>query len=123
VFERLGWNWEIGMAALASFPAREVVVGTLGMIYGRGEDAEEDDVSGVLSVRWADAPGGTAANVPRALSLMVFFALCAQCVSTLVVMRRETNSWAWPAFAFVYMTALAYLAAWLTFQIGWWLVG
>ena len=54
---------------------------------------------------------------------MVFFALCAQCVSTLAVIRRETESWTWPAFTFVYMTALAYLAAFLTYQVGMWLLG
>jgi ferrous iron transport protein B len=57
-------------------------------------------------------------NVPVALSIMVFFALCAQCASTLAVMKRETNSWRWPAFTFVYMTGLAYIGALLTYQVG-----
>ena len=57
-------------------------------------------------------------NVPVALSLMVFFALCCQCVSTLAVIQRESNSWRWPAFTFVYMTVLAYAAALLVFQVG-----
>jgi ferrous iron transport protein B len=57
-------------------------------------------------------------NIPVALSIMVFFALCAQCASTLAVIRRETNSWRWPVFTFVYMTALAYLGALATYQIG-----
>ena len=56
--------------------------------------------------------------MPVALSLMVFFALCAQCAATLVVIKRETNSWYWPAFTFAYMTALAYLAALVTYQVG-----
>jgi ferrous iron transport protein B len=57
-------------------------------------------------------------TAPVALSLMVFFALCCQCASTLAVMRRETNSWGWPAFAFVYMTGLAYVGALVTYQVG-----
>ena len=57
-------------------------------------------------------------TVPVALSVLVFFALCCQCVSTLVVIKRETNSWRWPIFTFVYMTTLAYVGAFLTYQIG-----
>jgi ferrous iron transport protein B len=59
--------------------------------------------------------------VPVALSVMVFFALCCQCASTLAVMRRETNSWRWPAFTFAYMTALAYLGALVVYQVGTWI--
>jgi ferrous iron transport protein B len=61
-------------------------------------------------------------TVPVALSVMVFFALCCQCASTLVVIRRETNSWRWPLFTFVYMTVLAYVGAFVVFQVGQWLV-
>ena len=56
-------------------------------------------------------------NVPVALSIMVFFALCAQCASTLVVIKRETKSWRWPAFTFIYMTVLAYVGALVVFQV------
>jgi ferrous iron transport protein B len=105
---------------IASFPAREVVVATLGVIYNLG--AEQDEASSTLrdTLRNATWEGTSRPvfNVPVALSVMVFFALCAQCVSTLVVMRRETNSWRWPVFTFVYMTTLAYLAALLVYQIG-----
>ena len=62
-------------------------------------------------------------NIPVALSIMVFFALCAQCAATLAVIRRETNSWRWPAFTFAYMTALAYLGALITYQVGTWIGG
>jgi ferrous iron transport protein B len=61
-------------------------------------------------------------NVPVALSVMVFFALCCQCASTLAVIRRETNTWRWPAFTFVYMTVLAYVAALVVYQVGRWVV-
>ena len=120
VVRPLGWDWRLGCAAIASFPAREVVVATLGVLFnlGRGQDEESQALQDtVRSATW-DGTDRPLFNIPVALSLMVFFALCAQCVSTLVVMRRETNSWRWPAFAFVYMTALAYVAAMLTYQIG-----
>jgi ferrous iron transport protein B len=67
------------------------------------------------SVKWPD--GRPVFNIAVALSLMVFFALCAQCGATLVVMRRETNSWRWPIFTFVYMTTLAYVGALITYQV------
>jgi ferrous iron transport protein B len=116
----LGWDWRLGCAAIASFPAREVVVATLGVLFNLGRDQDEESQAlqdTVRSATW-DGTDRPLFNIPVALSLMVFFALCAQCVSTLVVMRRETNSWRWPTFAFVYMTALAYFAAMLTYQIG-----
>ncbi len=124
VVEPLGWDWRIGMAALASFPAREVMVGTLGMIFnqGQGEAGEEEYRNRVgrqlITTTWENDPSRKLFTVPVALSVMVFFALCCQCVSTLAVIKRETNSWAWPAFTFVYMTVLAYGGAWLAYQIG-----
>jgi ferrous iron transport protein B len=119
----LGWDWRIGMAALASFPAREVVVGTLGIIYGTGEggDGREGGRLGTAlrDAKWADHPDGAPVfTVPVALSLMVFFALCCQCASTLAVIRRETHSWRWPVFTFAYMTVLAYVAALVVYQVG-----
>jgi ferrous iron transport protein B len=123
----LGWDWRIGMAALASFPAREVVVGTLGIIYHEGEidtgsaEARLSLAERLKVARW-DAGSARAGqpvfNPAVALSLMVFFVFCCQCASTLAVMKRETNSWRWPLFAFVYMTGLAYVAALATYQIG-----
>jgi ferrous iron transport protein B len=125
----LGWDWRVGVAALASFPAREVVVSTLGIIYKQGKvDAKEireaDDVAGTdlgkeLRKRpWDDDPTRPVFTIPAVLSLLVFFALCCQCASTLAVIRRETGSWRWPAFTFAYMTLLAYLGALVVFQVG-----
>jgi ferrous iron transport protein B len=111
----LGWDWRIGCAAIASFPAREVVMGALGVIYNLGSDV--DVAARMRAARWDDT-GEAVYNIPVALSIMVFFALCAQCASTLVIIRRETNSWAWPAFTFMYMTVLAYLGALATYQLG-----
>jgi ferrous iron transport protein B len=117
-FEPLGWDWRLGMAALASFPAREVVIGTLGIVYDQGDDAEEESLRGAIKEQWAGDPVRGRYPVAVALSVMVFFALCCQCASTLAVIRRETRSWAWPAFTFAYMTALAYVGALATFQLG-----
>jgi ferrous iron transport protein B len=69
------------------------------------------------NAKW-DGTDAAVFNVPVALSLMVFFALCAQCAATLAVIKRETNSWRWPIFTFVYMTTLAYFAALITYQVG-----
>lgn len=127
VVRPLGWDWRIGCAVIASFPAREVVVATLGVIYDLGEDVADDEEAGQNRLQtalkqavWEDA-GKPVFNIPVALSIMVFFALCAQCASTLVIIKRETNSWAWPTFTFAYMTGLAYLGALVTYQLGMWL--
>lgn len=132
-FKPLGWDWKVGMAALASFPAREVIVGTLGLIYDVGDvdsgaigDDEADDeakakaagLASAVKEDWAKDPVRGKYGVAVAASVMVFFALCCQCASTLAVIRRETRSWSWPVFTFVYMTVLAYLGAFATFQLG-----
>ena len=125
----LGWDWRIGCAVIASFPAREVVVATLGIIYDLGEDVDIEDEAGKLRLQNAlqhatwEGTERPVFNLPVALSIMVFFALCAQCASTLVVIKRETNSWGWPAFTFAYMTGLAYVGALATYQLGMWLMG
>ncbi len=124
VVKPLGWDWRIGSAAIASFPAREVVIATLGIIYELGGEVDLDDeesqtrLSSALRNATRDGTDRKVFNIPVALSLMVFFALCAQCAATLVVMRRETQSWRWPIFTFAYMTTLAYLAALVTYQVG-----
>jgi ferrous iron transport protein B len=121
----LGWDWRIGMAALASFPAREVMVGTLGIIFNQGEvdpaKIREAGLSGETELSQALRQEAVF-SVPTALSVMVFFALCCQCASTLVVIRRETRSRRWPIFTFVYMTVLAYIGAFVVYQVGSWFV-
>jgi ferrous iron transport protein B len=115
----IGWDWRIGCAVIASFPAREVVVGTLGVIYDLGKDEDEDSLSLREKLQTARRDDGTKAyNIPVALSILVFFALCAQCAATIAVIKRETNSWRWPAFTFAYMTTLAYFGALATYRIG-----
>lgn len=129
VVKPLGWDWRLGCAVIASFPAREVVLGTLGVIYDLGEDVDTDEDEGRTAMEqklqeatW-DGTNRKVFTLPVALSVMVFFALCAQCAATLAVIKRETGTWGWPLFTFVYMTALAYVAALLTYQIGTWWMG
>jgi ferrous iron transport protein B len=129
VVKPLGWDWRLGCAVIASFPAREVVLGTLGVIYDLGEDVDLDEDDGRTAMErklqeatW-DGTNRKVFTLPVALSVMVFFALCAQCAATLAVIKRETGTWGWPLFTFVYMTALAYVAALLTYQIGTWWMG
>lgn len=116
----LGWDWKVASAVVASFPAREVVVGTLGVLYNVGDDADETSEGlrdRLRNATW-DGTNRPVFNLPMALGLMVFFALCAQCVSTLAIMVRETGGYRWPVFTFVYMTVLAYIGALITYQVG-----
>ena len=123
VVKPLGWDWRIGVGVLASFPAREVIVATLGTIYSLGGDVDEKSQglqSALQSANWPD--GRPVYSIPVAMSIMVFFALCAQCASTLMVIRRETNHWGWAGFTFVYMTVLAYIGAWIAYVLTGWLM-
>ncbi len=118
VVKPLGWDWKIGVGTLLSFPARELVVTNLGIIYGLGQDVDESNQqlwSAIREAKWPD--GRPVYGVPVALSIMVFFSLCAQCAATLMTIRRETNSWRWPIVTFTYMTLLAYFAALVTYQV------
>lgn len=119
VIQPLGFDWKIGVALIASFAAREVLVSTLSIIYNVGKDETEDSPGLIDAVRDAKKDDGTPAWTPlTALTLMVFFVLAMQCMSTVAVVRRETNSWLWALFMVGYMTGLAYLTAFMTFQIG-----
>jgi ferrous iron transport protein B len=115
----LGWDWKIGMATLASFPAREVIIAALGTIYNLGNEQNEESVelrTAMQAERW---PDGRPVYTPLvALSIMVFFALCCQCGATLATIKRETGSWGYAVFTFVYMTSLAYLGALIVYQVG-----
>jgi ferrous iron transport protein B len=96
-----------------------VFVSTLSIIYNVGDDANGESQSLVSAIQNEKKPDGTPVWTPlTALTLMVFFVLAMQCMSTVAVVRRETNSWRWPIFMVVYMTALAYFAALITYQGG-----
>jgi ferrous iron transport protein B len=118
--EPLGFDWKIGIGLVASFAAREVIVSTLGLIYGIGDGADEENVSLRDAIRSERSPvTGAVVYTPLVgLSLMVFFLFACQCMSTLAIVRRETGGLRWPAFMFLYMTLLAYLASFTVYQGG-----
>ena len=117
VFAPLGWDWRVSAAVIAGFPAREVVVAVLGTIYAVGDEADEQSLAGRLqAATWPD--GSPVFTLPMVLGFLLFYAWCLQCAATLAVIRRETNSWRWPVFAWAYMTILGYGGALAIFQLG-----
>jgi len=117
IFKPLGWDWRVSSAVLAGFPAREVVVAVMGTIYAVGSEADDQSLSEKLrAARWPD--GSLIFTLPMVLGLLVFYAWCLQCVATLATIRRETNSWRWPVFAWVYMTFIGYTGALIIYQAG-----
>lgn len=104
----IGFNWEMSVALIPGMAAREVAVATLGTIYAIS-GADEGSLAATLAAQW---------SLPSALAFLAWYVFAPQCAATLGVVKRETNSWKWPAIMFVYMFALAYLAAFLTFNIG-----
>jgi ferrous iron transport protein B len=117
LFRPLGWDWRVSAAVIASFPAREVVVAVLGTIYAVGGEADEETLAGQLTSA-THADGSPVFTLPMVFGLLLFYAWCLQCAATLAVIRRETNSWRWPVFAWSYMTALGYGGALLIYQLG-----
>jgi ferrous iron transport protein B len=119
VIRPLGYDWQIGIGILSSFAAREAIVPTLAIVYGVGkETAEKNPDSLYDSLRHATRTDGSPIfNTATCASLLVFYILAAQCLSTTAVVRRETNSWKWPLFQIAYMTGLAYVAAFIVFQL------
>ena len=111
----LGYDWKIGIALVSSFAAREVFVGTLATIYNVGSD-EEDTIKNRMAAE-VKPNGKPTFDLPTGMSLMMFYAFAMQCMSTLAIVRKETNSWKWPAIQLVSMTAIAYIAAFVTYQI------
>ena len=109
VIEPLGYDWRIGVGLLTSLAAREVIVGTLGTIYGVEDDSEDSIV--LQEVLQRDLTVGSA------IGLLVFFAFALQCMSTVAVMRRETAGWKWPLLQFTYMLTLAYVGAYIAVRI------
>jgi ferrous iron transport protein B len=107
----------VSSAVIAGFPAREVVVAVMGTLYAVGSEADDTSLSQKLrAAQWPD--GRPIFTLPMVLGLLVFYAWCLQCAATLAVIRRETNSWRWPVFAWTYMTSLGYIGALLIYQVG-----
>ncbi len=119
VITPLGYDWQIGIGIISSFAAREVIVSTLAIVYGVGKDAAENNQTSLYStLQQAKRTDGTPIfNTATCASLLVFYILAAQCLSTTAVVRRETNSWKWPLFQIAYMTGLAYIAALVVYQV------
>lgn len=114
----LGFDWKLTVGIIGAFSAREVFVSTLALVWGL-EDADEESTPLREHLRAETRPDGQPAYPPLVgLSLLVFFALACQCMSTLAVVKRETQSWRWPLVMFAYMTALAYAASFIVYQGG-----
>ena len=118
IIEPLGFDWQIGVGVISSFAAREVIVSTLSIVYGVGEDVADENPDSLYEKLRASkrSDGSPVFNTATCLSLLVFYVLAMQCLPTQVVTKRETGSWKWAGLQFGYMTVLAYLAAFATYQ-------
>ncbi|TYB78848.1 ferrous iron transport protein B [Bizionia myxarmorum] len=112
----LGYDWKIGIALVSSFAAREVFVGTLATIYNVGSD-EEETIKNRMAGEVNPVLGGPLFNFASGISLLLFYAFAMQCMSTLAIVKKETNSWKWPVWQLFIMTALAYISALIAFQL------
>jgi ferrous iron transport protein B len=118
VIAPLGYDWKIGIALVTSFAAREVFVGTMATLYSVGDDDQENSMRLRDKMQAAKKPDGTKVyTLATGVSLMIFYALAMQCMSTLAIVKRETRSWKMPLIQLVYMTGLAYLLSLLAYQI------
>jgi ferrous iron transport protein B len=114
----LGYDWKIGIALITSFAAREVFVGTMATLYSVGDDADANNST--LRQKMAAAvrtDGSKVYDLATGLSLLVFYVLAMQCMSTLAIVKRETRSWKWPTIQLIYMTALAYFLSWVVYVV------
>ena len=112
----LGYDWKIGIAIVSSFAAREVFVGTLATIYSVGSD-DEDTIKNRMAGEVNPILGGPLFNFASGISLLLFYAFAMQCMSTLAIVKKETNSWKWPMYQLVIMSAFAYLVALIAYQL------
>ncbi|MDQ6764316.1 MAG: ferrous iron transporter B, partial [Bacteroidota bacterium] len=118
VIRPLGYDWKIGIALITSFAAREVFVGTMATLYSVGDDKDENNATLRQKMNAAvRADGSKVYDLATGLSLLVFYVLAMQCMSTLAVVKRETKSWKWPAIQLVYMTGLAYVMSFAVYNI------
>ena len=117
VISPLGYDWKIGIALITSFAAREVFVGTMATLYSVGDDGE-NNVLLQDKMKAAVYPDGRPVfNLASGISLMIFYAFAMQCMSTLAVVRRETQSWKWPTIQFLYMTGIAYVLSFIVYHL------
>ena len=117
VLTPLGYDWKIGIAIISSFAAREVFVGTLATIYSVGDTDNEDTIKNKMQSEINPLTGEKVFNFASGISLLLFYAFAMQCVSTLAVTRKETNSWKWPLGQLIFMSAFAYTVALVAYQL------
>lgn len=114
----LGYDWKIGIALITSFAAREVFVGTMATLYSVGDDQGENNATLRQKMNAATWPNGAKVyTLAAGLSLLIFYVLAMQCMSTLAVVKRETHSWKWPIIMLTYMTGLAYIMSFITYHL------
>jgi len=116
VIKPLGYDWKIGIGIISSFAAREVFVGTLATIYSVGSE-EEDTIKNRMAAEVNPTTGNALYNLASGISLLLFYAFAMQCMSTLAIVKRETNSWKWPMIQLIAMSLIAYIVALGAFQI------
>lgn len=114
----LGYDWKIGIAVVSSFAAREVFVGTLATIYSVGSHSEEETtIKNKMAAEVHPKTGEKIFNFATGISLLLFYAFAMQCISTLAIVKKETNSWKWPIIQLVFMSGFAYITALIAYQI------
>lgn len=119
IFRPLGFDWKLSIGILSAFPARETIISTLGIIYNVGSDTDESNESlREKLLNEVDQSGNPTYSFLTAISLMIFFALCAQCMSTLAIIKKELGSWKYSIYVFLYMTGLAYFLSLIVYQVG-----
>lgn len=112
----LGFDWKIGIALITSFAAREVFVGTMATIYSIGSTENEQTIHDKLDAAKNPVTGAKIYSAATSLSLLIFYVFAMQCMSTLAVVKRETGSWKWATIQFIFMSSLAYLSSFITYQ-------
>jgi ferrous iron transport protein B len=117
VIAPLGFDWKMGIAIITSFAAREVFVGTMATIYSIGSADDEATLKERMEKEVHPETGEKVYSIATSFSLLLFYVFAMQCMSTLAVVKRETNSWKWPVIQFIFMTLLAFLSSFAAFQL------
>jgi ferrous iron transport protein B len=117
VIRPLGYDWKIGISLITSLAAREVFVGTMATIYGAGDEENVEPIREIMRKERDQLTGKPVYSTATGFSLLIFYAFALQCISTIAVVKRETNSWLWPGIQFVFMGVLAYAASWLAYVL------
>ena len=118
VIRPLGFDWKIGIGLLGAFAAREVFVATMSLVYGEGESDQSSPALHKTMKSQRHSDGSLVYTPLTGFSLLIFFMIALQCISTVAVVKQETNSWKWPIFQLVYTFVLAYAASFCVYQVG-----